>query len=128
MGRAGLVQLPGCPHHTLLEWIVSDAHAEGSILCQNMCSPVPPIRNHLGRSKFPIADASARWSIRGTTPDGGPNFTTPRAARAAIPGKTGYLNADAHNVYDHLFKPGTIIELGCCFISCSGRFSCWRWD
>jgi transposase len=25
----------------------------------------------------------------------------------------GYLNADAHNVYDHLFKPGTIVELGC---------------
>jgi transposase len=28
-------------------------------------------------------------------------------------GYRGYLNADAHNVYDHLFKPGTIIELGC---------------
>ena len=25
----------------------------------------------------------------------------------------GYLNADAHNVYDHLFKTGTILELGC---------------
>ncbi len=25
----------------------------------------------------------------------------------------GFLNADAHNVYDHLFKTGTIIELGC---------------
>ena len=25
----------------------------------------------------------------------------------------GYLNADALNVYDHLFKSGTIIELGC---------------
>src|SRR6185295_5615458 len=25
----------------------------------------------------------------------------------------GYLNADAHNVYDHLFKSGAIIELGC---------------
>jgi transposase len=25
----------------------------------------------------------------------------------------GYLNADAHNVYDHLFKTGTIVELGC---------------
>jgi transposase len=25
----------------------------------------------------------------------------------------GYLNADAHNVYDHLFKTGTMLELGC---------------
>jgi transposase len=25
----------------------------------------------------------------------------------------GYLNADALNIYDHLFKTGTIIELGC---------------
>jgi transposase len=25
----------------------------------------------------------------------------------------GYLNADAHNVYDHLFQSGDIIELGC---------------
>jgi len=25
----------------------------------------------------------------------------------------GYLNADAHNIYDHLFKSGSIIELGC---------------
>ena len=25
----------------------------------------------------------------------------------------GYLNADAHNIYDHLFKSGTILETGC---------------
>jgi transposase len=25
----------------------------------------------------------------------------------------GYLNADAHNLYDHLFRDGTMIELGC---------------
>ena len=25
----------------------------------------------------------------------------------------GYLNADAHNIYDHLFRSGAIIELGC---------------
>lgn len=25
----------------------------------------------------------------------------------------GYLNADAHNLYDHLFRSGSIIELGC---------------
>jgi len=25
----------------------------------------------------------------------------------------GYLNADAHNIYDHLFKSGVILELGC---------------
>ena len=25
----------------------------------------------------------------------------------------GYLNADAHNLYDHLFTNGDIIELGC---------------
>jgi transposase len=25
----------------------------------------------------------------------------------------GYLNADAHNLYDHLFRSGDIIELGC---------------
>jgi transposase len=25
----------------------------------------------------------------------------------------GYLNADAHNIYDHLFKSGSIVELGC---------------
>src|SRR5262249_25341301 len=25
----------------------------------------------------------------------------------------GYLNADAHHLYDHLFRDGSIIELGC---------------
>jgi transposase len=25
----------------------------------------------------------------------------------------GYLNADAHNIYDHLFKTGAILEIGC---------------
>jgi transposase len=25
----------------------------------------------------------------------------------------GYLNADAHNIYDHLFRSGAIVELGC---------------
>jgi transposase len=25
----------------------------------------------------------------------------------------GYLNADAHNLYDHLFRSGAIVELGC---------------
>jgi transposase len=29
------------------------------------------------------------------------------------PGYRGYLNADALNVYDHLFKSGDIIEVGC---------------
>jgi transposase len=28
-------------------------------------------------------------------------------------GYRGYLNADAHNLYDHLFRSGSIIELGC---------------
>lgn len=28
-------------------------------------------------------------------------------------GYRGYLNADAHNLYDHLFTSGAIIELGC---------------
>jgi transposase len=29
------------------------------------------------------------------------------------PGYRGYLNADALNIYDHLFRSGAIIELGC---------------
>ena len=29
------------------------------------------------------------------------------------PGYRGYLNADALNIYDHLFRSGNIIELGC---------------
>jgi transposase len=28
-------------------------------------------------------------------------------------GYRGYLNADAHNIYDHLFQSGAIVELGC---------------
>jgi transposase len=28
-------------------------------------------------------------------------------------GYRGYLNADAHNLYDHLFRSGAIIEVGC---------------
>jgi transposase len=33
----------------------------------------------------------------------------------------GYLNADAHNVYDHLFSSGDIIELGC-WTHCRRKF------
>jgi transposase len=33
----------------------------------------------------------------------------------------GYLNADAHNLYDHLFRDGTIIELGC-WVHCRRHF------
>jgi len=33
----------------------------------------------------------------------------------------GYLNADAHNLYDHLFTDGTIIELGC-WVHCRRHF------
>jgi transposase len=28
-------------------------------------------------------------------------------------GYHGYLHADAHNIYDHLFKSGSLVELGC---------------
>jgi transposase len=30
-----------------------------------------------------------------------------------VPGYRGYLNADAHNIYDHLFVSGHIVEIGC---------------
>lgn len=33
----------------------------------------------------------------------------------------GYLNADALNVYDHLFRSGTIVELGC-WVHCRRHF------
>jgi transposase len=33
----------------------------------------------------------------------------------------GYLNADAHNLYDHLFAAGDIIELGC-WVHCRRHF------
>jgi transposase len=33
----------------------------------------------------------------------------------------GYLNADAHNIYDHLFRDGGIIELGC-WVHCRRHF------
>jgi transposase len=33
----------------------------------------------------------------------------------------GYLNADAHNIYDHLFADGTIIEVGC-WAHCRRKF------
>jgi transposase len=33
----------------------------------------------------------------------------------------GYLNADAHNVYDHLFRDGALIELGC-WVHCRRHF------
>ena len=36
-------------------------------------------------------------------------------------GYRGYLNADALNVYDHLFKDGTILELGC-WVHCRRHF------
>ena len=33
----------------------------------------------------------------------------------------GYLNADAHNIYDHLFRSGDITELGC-WVHCRRHF------
>lgn len=36
-----------------------------------------------------------------------------RGIDAFLASYQGYLNADAHNIYDHLFKSGSIIELGC---------------
>jgi transposase len=36
-------------------------------------------------------------------------------------GYRGYINADALNVYDHLFKGGTIVELGC-WVHCRRHF------
>jgi transposase len=33
----------------------------------------------------------------------------------------GYLNADAHNLYDHLFGGGTIVEVGC-WVHCRRHF------
>jgi transposase len=35
------------------------------------------------------------------------------AVDALLPGYSGYLVADAHAVYDHLYRDGTIIEVGC---------------
>jgi transposase len=36
-------------------------------------------------------------------------------------GYGGYLNADAHNLYDHLFRAGGIIEVGC-WVHCRRHF------
>lgn len=36
-----------------------------------------------------------------------------KAVDTLLGGYSGYLVADAHTVYDHLFKPGDIIEAGC---------------
>lgn len=35
------------------------------------------------------------------------------AVDALLPGYSGYLVADAHAVYDHLYRTGTVIEVGC---------------
>jgi transposase len=35
------------------------------------------------------------------------------AVDALLPGYTGYLVADAHAVYDHLYRSGNVIEVGC---------------
>jgi transposase len=35
------------------------------------------------------------------------------AVDALLPGYSGYLVADAHAVYDHLYRDGTVIEVGC---------------
>jgi transposase len=35
------------------------------------------------------------------------------AVDALLPGYTGYLVADAHAVYDHLYRNGNVIEVGC---------------
>ena len=35
------------------------------------------------------------------------------AVDALLPGYSGYLVADAHAVYDHLYRNGTVIEVGC---------------
>src|SRR5688572_9134988 len=35
------------------------------------------------------------------------------AVDAVLPGYSGYLVADAHAVYDHLYRNGTVIEVGC---------------
>jgi transposase len=36
-----------------------------------------------------------------------------QAVDALLPGYSGYLVADAHAVYDHLYRTGSVIEVGC---------------
>jgi transposase len=36
-----------------------------------------------------------------------------KAVDDLLPGYTGYLVADAHSVYDHLFKDGSVVEVAC---------------
>lgn len=38
---------------------------------------------------------------------------TKEAVDALLPGYKGYLVVDAHVVYDHLFRDGTVLEVGC---------------
>jgi transposase len=36
-----------------------------------------------------------------------------KAVDELLPGYSGYLVADAHSVYDHLYKTGAVVEVGC---------------
>ena len=59
-------------------------------------------------------DTSGSWWRRTST-----SFTGTRSATTALlstsfcPATPGYLVADAHAVYDHLYKTGAVVEVGC---------------
>jgi transposase len=61
-----------------------------------------------GRLWVQIGDGKNRFIVYDYTPD-----HSRAGPERVFKGYTGYLQADAHSVYDSLFRDGTIVEVGC---------------
>lgn len=84
-----------------------------SRVVQTDATPVP-VQDHGGKGIktghlwVQIGDENNRFTAYDYTPD-----HSRAGPRRVFQGYTGYLQADAHSVYDGLFQAGTIVEVGC---------------
>jgi transposase len=115
----------GLPRSTMCDWMAAAAglleplvkamlrRVLSSRVVQTDDTPVP-VQDHNGKGIktghlwAQIGDENNRFTVYDYTPD-----HSSAGPQRVFKGYTGYLQADAHSVYDGLFKAGTIVEVGC---------------
>jgi transposase len=113
------------PRSTMSDWMAAAAgllepivkvmlkRVLSSRVVQTDDTPVP-VQDHNGKGIktghlwVQIGDENNRFTVYDYTPD-----HSRAGPRRVFQGYTGYLQADAHSVYDGLYADGTIIEVGC---------------
>jgi transposase len=91
----------------LLDAMWADAKTS-PYLCTDATGVLVQALNECRRAHFFVVVAPDKHVLFGYTPK-----HDKAAVDALLAGYTGYLVADAHSVYDHLYKDGTIVEVAC---------------